>query len=408
MDKLILFTSSFPFGNKETYLETEIIFLAEVFDKVEIYPHYYNQGNKKQREVPNNVRVHTPAYPISKIGRLYLALKGLFKGAKGLLFFKEFFKFKVYKSSKNFLRWLFALFDYLATLGSPHYNRIKNEKQAVFYFYWGIGWSYVCLNINKEVTRKCFIRLHGGDAYLERANGYLPLRKEIFEKADYLLPISNDLKEYLHARFSILKEKILVSRLGVEIPDFNRNCLCDDTLKIVSCSNLIALKRVFKILEALKRMDGTIIEWTHFGDGPLLNSLKNEVDKLQLNTIRINLVGRIKNEKITAFYQNQSIDAFVNVSEYEGVPVSIMEAMSYGIPCIATNAGATSELVNGENGILLPNNFSIQELINSFNNIKSRKWREKSKLAYQHCKEIFNANNNYKKLGNLLIEKYKE
>lgn len=408
MNKLVMFTSSFPFGYKETYLESEIVILAEVFDLVEIYPHYYNQGIKKQRYIPNNVRVYTPAYPISKIGRIIQAIKGLFKGAKVLLFFKEFFKFKVYKSRKTFFRWLLGLFDYLATIGSNHFYKIKNEKRAVFYFYWGIGWSYVFLNLDKEENRKCFIRLHGGDTYLERSNGYLPLRKKIFDKADFLLPISNDLKDYLHNRYLISKEKIIVSRLGVRISDYIRNSSVNDTLKIVSCSNVIELKRVFKILEAVKRMDGISIEWTHFGDGPLLNKLKNEVDKLQLNTIKINLFGRIKNEKILSFYQNQSIDAFVNVSEYEGVPVSIMEAMSYGIPCIATNAGATYELVDSKNGILLPNNFSIQELIKSINNIKSKQWKDKSILAYQHCKENFNAITNYKALSKILTEKDKE
>ena len=47
MAKLVLFTASFPFGSKETYLETEIYYLAKGFDSVEIYPHYYN--NKKTK-----------------------------------------------------------------------------------------------------------------------------------------------------------------------------------------------------------------------------------------------------------------------------------------------------------------------------------------------------------------------
>lgn len=40
--ELILFTNSFPFGLKETYLETEMEFLCENFGKVNIYPLYYN------------------------------------------------------------------------------------------------------------------------------------------------------------------------------------------------------------------------------------------------------------------------------------------------------------------------------------------------------------------------------
>lgn len=404
MDKLILFTASFPFGNKETYLESEIVFLAKVFDKVEIYPHYYNQGNKKQREVPNNVQVHTPAYPLSKIGRLYQALKGLFKGAKGLLFFKEFFKFKVYKSSRNFLRWLFALFDYLATLGSPQYNRIKKEKQAVFYFYWGIGWSYVCLNLNKEVARKCFIRLHGGDTYLERANGYLPLRKEIFEKSDYLLPISNDLAAYLENRYNVLPEKIIISRLGVCM--LNRvsyfQAIDSTEMHIVSCSNMIKLKRIDMIVEALKFLDGTLVKWIHFGDGIEMKAIKDQIEASDFKTIKVELIGRKHNSEVLDYYKNYEIDAFVNISKHEGVPVSIMEAMSFKIPCIATNVGATSEIVNNKNGILLDEDFSINDLVISLQSIKSDQWKKKRDLAFSHCNQFFDAEKNYKQLARIL------
>ena len=39
--------------------------------------------------------------------------------------------------------------------------------------------------------------------------------------------------------------------------------------------------------------------------------------------------------------QAQPYHVFLNVSSSEGVPVSIIEAMSFGIPCIATNVGGT-------------------------------------------------------------------
>jgi glycosyltransferase involved in cell wall biosynthesis len=45
---------------------------------------------------------------------------------------------------------------------------------------------------------------------------------------------------------------------------------------------------------------------------------------------------------------------FVNVSASEGLPVAIMEAMSCGIPVIAPAVGGIPEIVNSENGVLLP------------------------------------------------------
>ncbi|MFR4320263.1 MAG: glycosyltransferase [Blautia massiliensis (ex Durand et al. 2017)] len=44
----------------------------------------------------------------------------------------------------------------------------------------------------------------------------------------------------------------------------------------------------------------------------------------------------------------------MNVSSSEGIPVSIMEATSFGIPGIATDAGGTKEIIRDkENGVLL-------------------------------------------------------
>lgn len=40
----------------------------------------------------------------------------------------------------------------------------------------------------------------------------------------------------------------------------------------------------------------------------------------------------------------------------EGIPVSIMEAISFGIPIIATNVGGNAEIVNDETGVLIPVN----------------------------------------------------
>ena len=73
-------------------------------------------------------------------------------------------------------------------------------------------------------------------------------------------------------------------------------------------------------------------------------------------------------------YENNEVDVVVissiSTDVPEGIPVSLMEAMSYEIPVIATNCGGTKELVDGESGILVEQNDSevisvaIAELIN--------------------------------------------
>tara|TARA_B100000768_G_C11283291_1_gene380074 strand:+ start:1619 stop:2863 length:1245 start_codon:yes stop_codon:yes gene_type:complete len=407
-DKLILFTSSFPFGSKETYLETEIEFLAIAFDKIEIYPHYYNKGNKKQRGVPKNVKVHKAALPNKKLKRLLQLLKGILKGAKIGLFFKEFFSKKIYKSKVNFKSWLLTMIYYITTVGSYQYNVIKREENAVFYFYWGFGWSYMILNFNQSKSCKSYIRLHGSEVYLERSNGYIPLRTKLFQKTDFLLPISNNLSAYLKIRFDILSEKIEVSRLGVIVANVlsEKKAIDSNELNIVSCSNIIKLKRIDMIVEALKSFDGIPVKWIHFGDGPEMNSIKEQISIKAFKSINIELVGRRSNAEVLDYYNNNRVDVFINVSKYEGIPVSAMEAMSCKIPCIATNVGATAELINNENGILLEEDFSVDKLVLSIQKVrKVDQWNKKRQIAFEHCDKYFNADRNYNKLCKLLKNK---
>ncbi len=406
MNKLILFTSSFPFGDKETYLETEIDFLSKYFETIEIYPHYYNNGSKIKREVPQNVKVHEAALPVEKLRRILQSLKGVFKGAKIGIFVKELFSKRLYTSYPKFKSWLTTVNDYLATVGSSQYDEIKGKKNAVFYFYWGFGWSYIILDFDHAKSVTSYIRLHGSEVYLERSNGYIPLRKKLFQKADYLLPISDNLSEYLKTRYDVLSKKIKVSRLGVFIPKNLSNVKVPDSVEmhLVSCSNMIKLKRIDIIVKSLKYFDGRLIKWIHFGDGVEMKAIKKLIDASEFKTITVELAGRRPNAEVLDYYKNSKIDAFINLSKHEGVPVSIMEAMSYGIPCIATNVGATSEIVNNENGLLLDENFSINDLVKSLQTVKFDKWKKKRGFAFLHCNQFFNSKKNYKQLIRILKE----
>lgn len=405
MYKLILFTSSFPFGNKETYIEREIIYLSQAFEKIDIYPHYFNQGNKSCRKVPDNVEIHPPALPINKLRRIIQAFHGFFKGAKINSFFKEFFTKKIFLSKINFSRWLITLIHYLATVGSSQYENIVNEKNSILYYYWGFGWSFSILNFNRLENCKLYMRLHGSEVYLERSKGYIPLRNDLFKNVDIFLPISFHLANYLKTNYDISEKKIKVSRLGVKIPTTFPRFKNDkiEIIKLVSCSNIIKLKRIDLIVHSLKFFDGIRIKWVHFGEGPEINNIKKSIKEANFSSITIDFMGYKDNSEIIKYYKNNHIDAFINVSEHEGIPVSIMEAMSCKIPCIASDVGATSELINEKNGFLIRGDINITKIINALKIvIKDQEWKSKGEIAYDFCKENFNAEINYKKLISLL------
>ena len=115
--------------------------------------------------------------------------------------------------------------------------------------------------------------------------------------------------------------------------------------------------------------------------------------------VRIILAGRMSNGEVLHYYETHSFDVFVNVSTNEGVPVSIMEAISYNIPAVATDVGATSEVVTPNSGVLVSENPTIEEIKNAI--VKAVTSKIEPRVFWD---EMFNAENNYRKWAKTLWE----
>ena len=211
-------------------------------------------------------------------------------------------------------------------------------------------------------AKSAVVRVHRYDLY-EEISGYIPFRRGLFNSVDLVLPISDHGRSYLLERYPNVAHKVVTQRLGT----FDNGLGPEPQpglSRIVSCSNVITLKRVPLIFETLKEAALTSpIEWVHFGDGADFASLQSLIAKHDHPGLSVGLRGRVPNLSILEYYQSTPITAFVNLSESEGVPVSIMEAMSYGIPIVATDVGGVAELlgVDDESGVLLPANPTSDE-----------------------------------------------
>lgn len=85
------------------------------------------------------------------------------------------------------------------------------------------------------------------------------------------------------------------------------------------------------------------------GDGPLLTDAVSLASSLGI-TDRVDFLGaRTDVAQLLA-----SSDIFVLASRFEGLPISILEAMRAGLPVVASNVGGVPELVTDKSGILVP------------------------------------------------------
>ena len=289
-------------------------------------------------------------------------------------------------------------------------NSFRFSENDIIYTYWLSEIAYPASLMKKShpMLRFCS-RAHGFDMYADR--GYKPFRREVFYEVDQIHCINNSGKEdlILHYGHYLKKCKLFVSHLGVKTHDFLPRAFHNDSLVLVTCSNIIALKRLDILVKALSKLE-IPIKWYHFGSGELYNDIIELSEKLLGKNVKYFFMGQTNHDELLQFYQNEQIDLFINSSDYEGVPVSIMEAMSYGIPCIARNVGGISELLNNSVGYLLDKaatEIQFCEAIAAFHSLPDCKKQELSRNAYMKIKQDFDMENNYMMFYDRLKEKGK-
>jgi colanic acid/amylovoran biosynthesis glycosyltransferase len=109
--------------------------------------------------------------------------------------------------------------------------------------------------------------------------------------------------------------------------------------------------------------------------------------------LHIHLPGFLPNEEILQFYQRTPIRLLINASTSEGIPVSMMEAQSYGIPILATDVGGGKEILLAGTGTLIPPEFTIAELSDAISSLLFE--QQDRKIIQQAWDTNFNAEINY-------------
>lgn len=363
---LVLTTDLYPYGHSELLFSENINSISKEFDFVEIFSLCPNES--VQYNLPVNVLSHNlhSNYRRSKYFSKFLIffIKSCFGEFKFLQ--RNNTKFSL-QLLKVFVKSIFNALHY-----SYHIDSIlkKYDYQKVdFYFqsYW-CNDLYIALLMLKQngklETNLISSYLHGYDLVWERHSPkYLPLRWYIERNSDILFFVSEYGKKYFQSKFDKITSQLIVNYLGVSrLFSINKNSIYN--YRIVSCSRLIPLKRIHLLIESLALINDLNLEWVHFGSGEIEDEiLQLAYERLNLkNNISYNFMGNVNNVTIQEYYALNQVDLFCNVSEYEGVPISIMEAMAYGIPCLATDVGGVSEIVNFQNGILIEKNSSASQI----------------------------------------------
>ena len=361
-NKLVLFTSDFPFGTGETFLETEINYLSKGFEEVLIISS--NNEDLQTRELPENCsaeRIDLRVSGVQKFGSVVGVFSKIVREERKIV--RDVYEKQITWGMQKTMLISQIRGLLVAKKVNELIDRGYSPEQTVLYSYWcddsALGLA-IASQKNPEIKAVC--RIHRWDVYFDQsAVGYLPYRHFIADHLRAIFSISEDGIRAAQEDWKVETFRFKLSRLGIEAqePVLDRN---DGVFTIVSCSNLIPVKRVHLIAEAVKALDGrSPLLWVHIGDGTERSRIEAILEGLSSNT-QVRLMGRMPNKEVFGLYRNLAPDVFINVSSSEGVPVSIMEAMSFGIPAIATDAGGNREIVNSSSGFLIPVDCSIETL----------------------------------------------
>ncbi len=405
---LIFLCDNYPLSAGEFFIDDEMRVIAPRFEKVILYSASARTGENLNRFVPVNAEIVQFSRQKLEVGKI----KSFFRIFKPM-FLREL-AFAIHKLPMKY--WVSAF--KIMYVDIHRATSLKNELQqfcdqshlnvndCVFYSYWHDYKALALAMLRKSSGCACVARAHRWDVFADKNTiPYLPFKRFILNNLSKTISISKAGKEYFNTYVGNCDDKVFVSFLGKineRKPVTERRC---DEVLICSCSNLIPVKQVDRIIEVISQLEINNLRWIHFGDGPLRAELEAMAKKM-LPNVNYEFRGIVPNNEILDFYASQYVDLFINLSSSEGIPVSIMEALSAGIPVVATNVGGTGEAVNNTNGFLVPAEFNTDDVaktISIYLNLDSVQQQQYRRNAYDFWRENFEAGKNYEEFSCLMV-----
>lgn len=269
----------------------------------------------------------------------------------------------IYKSLIFFL----SIFSFL--------NKIIFDKKIKIIHIHGASYGsfirkFICFLIAKYFFKKKIIyHIHGAEFHLFYSTSNFIIKKSIsafINKSDCIICLSSSWMSFFKTNFN--PRKIEIAPNIIDFPSFSSIKKNDNRLTFLFLGLIGNRKGIFDLIKVIainKHIYADKIKLIIGGNGEV-KKLLNLIKELQLEEC-VEFVGWISKDEKVAWLQNANI--YILPSYNEGLPISILEAMSYGQAIISTNVGGISEIVIPEkNGILIePGNlFEIAAAIDFF------------------------------------------
>jgi glycosyltransferase involved in cell wall biosynthesis len=174
--------------------------------------------------------------------------------------------------------------------------------------------------------------------------------------AKFVIAVTKPLAVQLEAEAQVPRDRIQVCWMGVDTDRFQPGVRTTPgtTLKMVTVARLNRAKGHVHALRAMKRVleSQQAIHYTIVGEGPERAHIEAEIQSLGLQA-HVTLTGTQSEDEVLAILQQSDVFLLPSVGKGEASPVSVMEAMSCGLPVVCSIIGGTPDLItDGHDGFL--------------------------------------------------------
>lgn len=191
------------------------------------------------------------------------------------------------------------------------------------------------------------------------------------------------LKKLLGNRVTAIQNGVDYERIDRALADFPTD-LPDSFqgLRLVYIARLIPLKRHDILLQALRELPDVIL--TLIGKGKQKESLQTLAKEYGISK-RVNFEDVVPRDEV--YTQIKEHDVYVSSSSYEGLPISLLEAMSCGVVCVVSNIEQHREIQEKCPSLITVNN-TPEEWVKAISRIASMKTEERAQIAAQNKRDV--------------------
>ena len=184
------------------------------------------------------------------------------------------------------------------------------------------------------------------------------IRNWSISSSDVVITPSDHLKEFINRTNP--KTEVLKINNGIEITEFKRNKTPLHEFNILINSRLVMQKNIHLVIEAMGSVKNLDINLKIIGEGGEFARLEDLITNLKIQN-RVKMIGKVENNLISEYLKTSNL--FIQASDYEGLPHSILEAINYEVPILSTEVGGCKDLLdNGDRGFIISSPQNKQQI----------------------------------------------